>query len=202
MKKMIIMAALALVSLVATAQGTTDARKILDKTAAVVGRKGGASAQFTVSSAKIGSVKGSISIKGNMFHASTPKAIVWYNGKTQWSYMQSTNEVNVSTPTEAQKMKMNPYTFLTMYKTGYTLSVTKLGANYSVRMVAQDKSRSVQEVYLTINSSTYIPSAVKMREAQGWTTINISNFKSANLANSTFTFNAKDFPSAEVIDLR
>jgi hypothetical protein len=116
--------------------------------------------------------------------------------------MQSTNEVNVSTPTEAQKMKMNPYTFLTMYKTGYKLSVTKLGANYSVRMVAQDKSRSVQEVYLTINSSTYIPSAVKMREAQGWTTINISNFKSANLANSTFTFNAKDFPSAEVIDLR
>lgn len=201
MRKIILMAVLAMVSIMATAQSSTEARKILDKTAAMVGRKGGASAEFKVSSDKIGTVNGTIAIKGHMFHARTPKAIVWYNGKTQWSYMQSTNEVNVSTPTAAQKMKMNPYTFLTMYKSGYTLSMTRKGGNYNVHMVAQNKGLSVQEVDLTITSS-YIPTTVKMREGQTWTTINISNFKAANLPNSTFTFNAKDFPSAEVIDLR
>lgn len=202
MRKAILIATLALISLVASAQNAAEARKVLDKTASVVGRKGGASASFKVSSAKVGDVSGSIAIKGSMFHARTPQAIVWYNGKTQWSYMKSTNEVNISTPTEAQKMKMNPYTFLTMYKSGYTLGMTRQGTSYNVHMVAQNKTRSVQEVYLTINATTYIPTTVKMREGQTWTTIAITNFKAQNQPTSTFTFKAKDFPSAEVIDLR
>lgn len=195
------MATMVLMSLVANAQNAAEARKILDKTASVVGRKGGASANFTVSSSKVGTVSGSIAIKGNMFHARTPQAIVWYNGKTQWSYMKSTNEVNISTPTEAQKMKMNPYTFLTMYKSGYNLSMTHKGKNYNVHLVAQNKTRSVQEVYLSINSS-YTPTTVKMREGQTWTTIAITNFRAQSQPTSTFTFRVKDFPSAEIIDLR
>ncbi len=195
------MATMVLMSLVANAQNAAEARKILDKTASVVGRKGGASANFTVSSSKVGTVSGSIAIKGNMFHARTPQAIVWYNGKTQWSYMKSTNEVNISTPTEAQKMKMNPYTFLTMYKSGYNLSLTRKGKNYNVHLVAQNKTRSVQEVYLSINSS-YTPTTVKMREGQTWTTIAITNFRAQSQPTSTFTFRVKDFPSAEIIDLR
>ncbi len=195
------MATMVLMSLVANAQNAAEARKILDKTASVVGRKGGASANFTVSSSKVGTVSGSIAIKGNMFHARTPQAIVWYNGKTQWSYMKSTNEVNISTPTEAQKMKMNPYTFLTMYKSGYNLSMTRKGKNYNVHLVAQNKTRSVQEVYLSINSS-YTPTTVKMREGQTWTTIAITNFRAQSQPTSTFTFRVKDFPSAEIIDLR
>ena len=195
------MATMVLMSLVANAQNAAEARKILDKTASVVGRKGGASANFTVSSSKVGTVSGSIAIKGNMFHARTPQAIVWYNGKTQWSYMKSTNEVNISTPTEAQKMKMNPYTFLTMYKSGYNLSMTRKGKNYNVHLVAQNKTRSVQEVYLSINSS-YTPTTVKMREGQTWTTIAITNFRAQSQPTSTFTFRVKDFPSAEIMDLR
>jgi hypothetical protein len=105
------MATMVLMSLVANAQNAAEARKILDKTASVVGRKGGASANFTVSSSKVGTVSGSIAIKGNMFHARTPQAIVctWQH---KWSYMKSTNEVNISTPTEAQN-EDEPLTFLT-----------------------------------------------------------------------------------------
>ena len=66
------------------AQNAAQARKILDKTAAMVGRKGGASANFSVSG-KYGNSSGSISIKGNKFHAKTAQAIVWYDGKTQWT---------------------------------------------------------------------------------------------------------------------
>lgn len=41
-----------------------------------------------------------------------------------------------------------------------------------------------------------------MRQGTTWTTISISNFQSKNQPNSTFIFSAKDFPQAEVIDLR
>ena len=95
----------------ASAQNAAEARKVLDKTAAIVGRSGGASANFTMSSGKYGNTSGTIAIKGNKFHATTPQAVVWYNGKTQWSYMKKTDEVNISNPNEAQQMSMNPYNF-------------------------------------------------------------------------------------------
>ena len=89
---MIIAMLMVVIATTAVAQNATQARKILDKTAAIVGNKGGASANFTLTNKKMGSVSGSISIKGRMFHATTPQAIVWYNGKTQWSYMKANEE--------------------------------------------------------------------------------------------------------------
>ena len=141
-------------------------------------------------------------IKGNMFMARTNKAMVWFNGKTQWSYLKMTNEVNISTPNEAKRMSMNPYTFLSMYKNGYNLSMTTSGSNYVVHMTAQNKHRSVQEAYIPINKGSYKPTAVKMRQGNDWTTISITNFKAKNQPNSKFSFNQKDFPKADVIDLR
>lgn len=136
-----------------------------------------------------------------MFQARTKKAIIWYNGKTQWSYLKMTNEVNISTPNEAKRMSMNPYTFISMYKNGYNLSMTTKGGNYVVHMVAQNKKRSVPEAYITISKS-YKPSVVRMRQGNDWTTIYVNNFVAKNQPNSKFSFNAKDFPKADVIDLR
>ncbi|MGM9709611.1 MAG: LolA-like putative outer membrane lipoprotein chaperone [Prevotella sp.] len=202
MKTKLISLILAMFCISATAQNADQAKKILDKTAAVVGNKNGASASFKMSSEKIGTATGTIAIKGRKFQAVTPKAIVWFDGKTQWSYLKSTNEVNITTPTEAKRMKMNPYTFITMYKTGYNMGVKTSGSNYVVHLTAQNKQRSVQELYVTVNKTTYTPVQVRMKEGNTWTTINISNFKAAKLPDSTFTFNAKDYPTAEVIDLR
>ena len=92
MKKFLAIAFAAMMSLGTMAQ---TAQQVLDKTAAIVGNKNGASASFKLSSPKYGSTSGSIAIKGNKFNARTPQAIVWYNGKTQWSYMKKTNEVNL-----------------------------------------------------------------------------------------------------------
>ncbi len=200
LKTMILALMLALASGVGVEAQT--ARQVLDKTAAVVGRKGGASANFSISSAKYGSTTGSLAIKGNKFFARTPQAMVWFNGKTQWSYMRSTNEVNISTPTQAQQMSMNPYTFINLYKTGYTSKLTTQGNNFVVHLVADNQKRTVQELYITIARATYVPTQVKMRQGKVWSTIKVSNFKAQNQSDRTFTFHAKDFPQAEVVDLR
>lgn len=202
MKRFLLFSLLVIASVCIYAQSASEARKVLDKTASVVGRKGGAQANFTASSSKIGSQSGTIAIKGNKFLARTPKAIVWYNGKTQWSYMKMTNEVNISNPTEAKRMSMNPYTFISMYKSGYNLGLTKDGSNYVVHMTAQNKKRSVQEVYITINKRSHTPSKIRMRQGSTWTTITVSNFQAKNQPDSKFVFNSKDFPKADVIDLR
>lgn len=199
MKRIISIAIMALLSLGTFAQ---TAQQVLDKTAKVIGNKSGASANFQMSSPKYGSASGSLAIKGNKFNARTGQATVWYNGKTQWTYMKKTNEVNVSTPTQAQQMSMNPYTFINIYKTGYNSSMKSVGGNYEVHLTAQNKTRSVQELIITINKSTYVPSVIKMRQGSTWSTITVSNFKAKSIPNSTFVFNSKEFPKAEIVDLR
>ncbi len=199
LKRLVLIALCAMLYMGAFAQ---TPQQVLDKTANVIGHKGGASANFQMTSPKYGSANGTIAIKGNKFNARTNQAIVWFDGTTQWSYMKNTNEVNVSKPTQAKQMSMNPYTFIHIYKTGYNMNMTTKGTNYEVHLTAQDQKRSVAELYITINKKTYIPSQVKMRQGKTWSTIVISNFKAKNISNSTFVFNSKEFPKAEIIDLR
>lgn len=200
MKKLSLVFMLMLMPISIYAQNATQARKILDKTAAVIGRKGGASANFTVSG-KYGNSSGTISIKGNKFNARTPQAVVWYDGKTQWTYMKKSQEVNISTPTEAQQQSMNPYKFINIYKNGFKLGVKNVSGGWQVHLYATNQKRTIKEMYVTIGKN-YYPKTIKMRQSNGWTTINVSNFKPKNLSDSMFRFNAKDYPHAEVIDLR
>ena len=200
----LLVAAMAVVSSVQSMaqSNTAQARAILDKTSKVIGHKSGVSASFTLNNPTTGNVSGTIAVKGGKFNARTPQAIVWFNGKTQWTYMKKTQEVNVTTPTQAQQMSMNPYTFINLYKTGYNMTLTQNAQSYEVHLTAQNKKRTVQELYISINKKSYVPSRIKMRQNSTWSTITVSNFKAKNQPNSVFTFNQKDFPQAEVIDLR
>ena len=201
-RTLILSALIAMLAMGAHAADNTTAKKVLDKVASVVGKKSGAQAQFSVSNAKLGSSSGTIAIKGNKFNAHTAQAIVWYNGKTQWTYIKNTDEVNVTTPSQAEQTQMNPLTFINMYKKGYKLSLKTVDGKYEVRMQAESKSQAIQEVYVVVNTSTYVPSQVRMRQKDTWTTINISKFKTTSQPDNIFTFNKKDFPSAEIVDLR
>ena len=148
------------------------------------------------------SASGTIAIKGRKFHATTPQATIWFDGKTQWTYLKKNEEVNVANPSEAELAAINPYSFIYMYKNGYAYTLKKKGNNYEIHLTAKDKKRGIQEMYLLVNQKTSVPSQIRMRQKKGWTTISISQFKQANLSDGIFRFNSKDFPNAEVIDLR
>jgi hypothetical protein len=89
-----------------------------------------------------------------------------------------------------------------MYKSGFDLGMKSLGSYYQMHLVAQNKKRNIQEMYININKKTYVPSQVKMRQGTTWTTINITNFKGKDQNNKVFVFSDRDFPQAEIIDLR
>lgn len=185
--------------LAATCYGQT-AKEVLDKTAAAVSNKSGITCAFTLKGGQMND-SGTISIKGRKFTATTPDAIIWFDGKTQWTYMKKNDEVNVANPSEAEIQAINPYNFIYSYKNGYNYTMEKKGGNFVVHLTATGK-KSIQEMYLTIGQKSYTPSQVRYKTAKGWTTIDIRNFKAANLSDGMFRFNSKDFPHAEVIDLR
>ena len=56
-------------------------------------------------------------------------------------------------------------------------------------------------MYVLIDKSNTIKQ-VKIKQKNNWITINIANFKATSLSDSAFSFNSKDFPKAEIVDLR
>lgn len=178
------------------------ARSVLDKIAATVSNRTGVTANFSISDGKAKSLGGTISVKGKMFHATTTQADVWFDGKTQWTYMKGNNEVNVSTPTESELQAINPYNFINIYKSGFKYSMKNQGNNCEIHLTATDSKRKLQEMYIYANRSTYVPSQIKMKQGTRWNVITISNFRKAKLNDNMFRFNRKTHPEAEIIDLR
>lgn len=196
----IVLMAVAVITSSAASNTSSAAKKVLDKAAAKFNIKSGTTATFSISGDKI-KQSGTISIKGNKFHATTPNAVMWYNGKTQWTYLKKNQEVNVSTPNAAKQASMNPYTFLSLYKKGYNMELTNTASGNQVHLTAQNQKSSIKEAYILVDADSNIKQ-VKMRQASGWITITVSNIRTTKLSDSEFTFNAKEYPKAEVIDLR
>lgn len=178
------------------------AKQVLDKCAAAVSARAGMQADFTMSSAQYGETSGQIMVKGKMFMVSTSMASLWFDGRTLWTYMSQNNEVNVTTPSEAQLQVLNPYNFINMYKKDFTYTMTQTAGSYNVHLTSTDASRKVKEMFITVEKDTYHPTEVKLLQNQKWTTFTIKNVKAVKLADDLFRFNSKDFPTAEVIDLR
>ena len=198
MKKICFLILAALISTVSMAQ---TAKSVLDKAAANITVKDGIKANFKMVGG-IGNATGTILIKGKKFHTTTHKAIVWSDGKTMWTYMKDNEEVNVSNPSEAQLQAINPYNFINLYKSGYTSTLNSTGNAYVVHLTSTAKDQKIKELFITIDKQSYHPTKVKLLQGKSWTEFDISNLSKAKLADSEFRFNAKDFPKAEVIDLR
>jgi outer membrane lipoprotein-sorting protein len=198
MKRIGIIMVAALMSIGSFAQ---SAKAVLDKAAGTITAQSGVKANFKMTTAN-GSTSGTIAIKGKKFYATTPQAKVWFDGKTQWTYLKNNDEVNVSNPTEAQLQAINPYNFIHLYKRGYTYTMNTASTDYVIHLVANSADRKIKELFISVNKKTYQPKQVKMLQGKKWTTFDINSIKKENIADSQFRFNAKDFPKAEVIDLR
>ena len=148
----IVLMAVAVITSTAANDSSSAAKKILDKAAAKFNIKSGTTANFTITGDKI-KQSGTISIKKNMFQASTPSTIVWYNGKTQWTYVKKNDEVNVSTPNAAKQASMNPYTFLTLYKKGYNMELQQTASGKQVHLKAQNQKSSIKEAYILVDAN-------------------------------------------------
>ena len=198
MKKICFLIAMALMSAGSFAQ---SAKSVLDKAASHITVKDGVKANFKMTGS-MGNTSGTILIKGRKFQATTPVATVWFDGKTQWTYVKKNDEVNVTTPTEAQLQAINPYNFINLYKNGYTATLNKSGKDFIVHLTASSKDKKIREMFISVNKSSYHPTQVKLLQGTKWTIFDITDLKKQNIPDTQFRFNAKDFPQSEVIDLR
>ncbi len=196
-----------------SAQSSVDAKRILEATANKFEKSSGVKAQFNVEAFQrgnsLGTAKGTIELKGEKFVLQTADHLSWFNGKTQWTYLPTSDEVTVNNPTEAELQTVNPYALLSLYKQGYQSQLGNVaqydGKNiYEVILSTMDKQQDLSKIVLYIEKATYQPLFVDvvMRDNTR-NVIKITNYQSGlNYNDSMFNFDKKKFPTAEIIDLR
>lgn len=195
------------------AQRHTDAREVLDATADLLTKEKGVKATFKAEIFSEGNSQGfttgTICFENNKFQITTADMTTWFNGETQWTYIKANEEVNVSTPTEEELKNLNPYLFIQLYKEGYKYKMQESelrGKNcYEITLTAKKRNKSVNVFVLNIDKDTYAPMCIRMQDAKNskWTRIAIHDLETGQLfTDKDFEFNTKDYPEAEVIDLR
>ncbi len=188
------------------------ARQVLDQTAAKLKNSGGIEASFEGTRFKgvveDGTVQGHLYVQGNKFKITSDGMTTWFDGRTQWTMMTGSDEVNVSNPTNAELQQVNPYTFVDLYKKGYDLRLANTTYNgkacHEVRLVAQDKSNAIQLLIAVIDKKTQLPYSIRIKDNRGeWSRIRVNSIRThRRWGDATFKFNQKQHPGIEIIDLR
>lgn len=190
-----------------------DAQDILDRTATAFRQTGGIQADFTVQTYAKGVLQGSsvgtIRLKGEKFLLDADGVKTWFDGRTQWSYLTNSDEVNVSEPTPEELQSINPYALLSIYKQGYHMKLGKIDVYggkpaYEVILTASDRKKDLQCVIIYVTKDTFQPLCISMTQKGGNSVaIRITSYKAGESYNDhLFTFDKKAYPTAEVIDLR
>lgn len=189
-----------------------NATTILDQCAEKLKSNGGLQASFTATNFKKtteqGSTQGTIDIQQNKFKMQSPQMTTWFDGTTQWTMLAGSDEVNVTQPTAQELQTINPYSFISIYKNGYKASMSGINYNgkkcHNVRLTANDKGKSIQEMRIVIDPTTLLPLSIRIRQKDGnWLRLRVNQIQMGKKwDNNHFRFLEKDYPHVEVIDLR
>lgn len=192
--------------------GAQEAAEILAKAAAVCKQPGGLSASFalhTRSEQRAESLEGVIYVKGDKFVLETPDVKTWYDGLAQWTYLEGSGEVNVTTPEGDELQFTNPAILLGSYQENFTALVRSEGtavngkAAYNIELRPRKKT-DIVKVELQIEKFSGLPVRIVVQlKNKTSNTIRISNVQTnENRPDHFFSFPKAAYPEAEIIDLR
>ncbi len=191
-----------------------NARSILDKASETYNKAGGIIATFTINSKdtktrNTNSYDGKVYMKVNKFKIEIPYAITWFDGTTQWVYVKDTEEVNISTPTGEELQAISPSVLFNIYKKGFNLKYSgekKFNgrAMHEVILTPQIKYSEFTKIVVQIDKTSNIFSQIIVTDKAGMENALIIKKYDINqsLSDTTFQFNKKDYPQAEIVDLR
>lgn len=204
----------AFIPLLAPAQNSDEARRILDKAYNLYEQSKGIKLSFSMTMTEANGTKhpaqsGIALIKANKFKIETEEMETWFDGKTQWVLMQETNEVNVSNPTSKEVASISPLALLGMYKNGYALGIpatkTLQGKTaYQIGLSPTNPQGDFKHISVWIDKQSYSVLQVTLTmKNNSKSNIDIGNYNSNNnFPDATFVFNKSLHPNAEIVDLR
>ena len=152
--------------------------------------------------------KGKITVKGDKFRMVLPEQEVINNGATIWTYLPEAKEVNIDNydPTSED---INPSKIHEVYKKGYKYlylqDKTEGGVMCEeIDLVPEKKDAQYFKIKMFINKKEKTVQSFTLFDKGGNRyKYSVSKFTAnAKIEDSFFTFDPKNYPGVEVIDLR
>jgi outer membrane lipoprotein-sorting protein len=150
---------------------------------------------------------GTLLVKGDKYRLDIAGQNVICDAVTSWTYLAESNEVQVNS-VETDEAVITPTKLLTSYNEDYksklTGEVTKNGQALYVIELKPNDVKSVTGVELNIDKELLRIMRIAIQDKSGNTFTYIVNKFETNVPvkDSDFTFNEKDHPGVEVIDMR
>jgi outer membrane lipoprotein carrier protein len=191
-----------------------DAKKILDAVSAKFKSYKAVQASFTykvenADGKTISTKKGNVYMKGTKYRVSFVGQEIFCDGNTVWTYDKSSNEVTI-TKLDASNNTLTPQKLFTnFYDKDFLYKLNgekKLSGKtlQEIEMTPNDKTKAFHKVYLMIDKNAKTIYSTRVLEKAGnrysYTVNTLSG--NANIPDSKFVFNKKDYPGVEEVDLR
>ncbi len=153
------------------------------------------------------STSGTFSLKGTKFVLEMEGMKVWFDGKTQWSYVQQNNEVSITEPSEKELAETNPMSILSGFKSKCLIrfsSKTKSEQNYCLEMIPNLKNKDLVKIEVQVNKNNGNLFLICIYYTNGSrSTLHLTNFqKNINIAETNFVFNSAKHKEITINDLR
>lgn len=152
-----------------------------------------------------GIVNGTIVMSGSKFKMAAPQFTIWFDGHTQWTYAADQQETTVTTPTAEELQQINPLQILQSFRAAYRAEPQKApSGTCKIKLTAKSADAAIRSAVVTLKTSTLYPESISLTLSNNTTAnIKISGLKvGQTLPLSTFRYDSKTYPKAEIIDLR
>ncbi|MHB9055822.1 MAG: LolA family protein [Paludibacteraceae bacterium] len=192
------------------AQSNQNAVKVLNNVVTLI-QKNAIQTNFGLTvkeakSSKVQEMNGTFLMQGNKFVLNTNDMKVYFDGKTQWSYVPDVNEVSISNPTEKELAETNPLALLQAYKNKATIRFAKTTSKTTQTLELFPKSNvtDFKKIVVVVNKSNNYPYSLQLTDKKGMvSTLVLNQFKTGiKTNNNTFVFITKNYKDIEINDLR
>lgn len=151
---------------------------------------------------------GMVTIRSSAFNLSMNDQMVMCDGKTTWTYLKESNEVQIS-ENKPSADAITPTTIFTMYERGFKSKFLseKTAGGKSVQLIEltpEDAKKNYFKIQLTIDKKEkYVNEAKVFDKSGNIYTYSIVKFSpNAKVTEDMFTFNKAKYPGVEIVDLR
>ena len=193
--------------------GQNDARavSILDKLSAAASSAPSVSMKFLlVTDDQVENSKdtlaGSIILSKDRYRLDLPDNIIWFNGKTSWSYLPAEKEVTITNPDDAEdSFQSRPSMIFTMYRNGFKCRLLEeKNDSYIIDLYPEDVKNELIRVRLTIAKPSLNLKNFEYKRRDGIThTLIVRDYNLKIVPEeNTFTFSPSKYKGIEVVDMR
>jgi len=197
------------------AQQDPDAKKILDKLSAKTKSFKNIQIDFKVDYINLqdnykSSTQGTIILQKDKYKLDFMGIESFFDGKTLYSYIIESNEVNISEPeADDTDILSNPNQIFTIYEKDYKYQLisqsSEAGSSFAIiDLYPFDLEKDYSRIRLQINANAYqIKSATIFGKDGSNYSLIVTDFKTnLNINDTIFVFDETKYPNVEKIDLR